>query len=138
MQATRTAVVKAPAQIVWSVVSDHEGMAAWGLGWHVTLLRRGADDRNGVGALRKVKQAVPAPAIVEEIVAFEPPHRMAYRAVSGVPLRNYRGEIRLRPVSDGTEITYTISADRRVPLLDGLAVGLICRTLLAALVRQIK
>ena len=138
MQATRTAVVDVPVGTVWKIAADHEGMTDWGPGVHATLLKRGTGDRNGVGAVRKIKTTLPAPAIVEEITAFEPEQRLAYRAVSGVPLKNYSGEIALRTVPAGTEITYTIRADQRVPLVDGAMVGLICRALLSLLTRQAK
>ncbi|MGN6609737.1 MAG: SRPBCC family protein [Jatrophihabitans sp.] len=137
MQSTRTAVVPAPVDQVWSVVADHEGMSKWGPGLSATLLQRGTTERNGVGAVRKIAPPKPAPAIVEEIIGFEPSSRLRYKALSGVPLKNYQGEIALRPVGNGTEITYTISADQRLPLVDRVAVGAIARTLLAALVRQV-
>jgi uncharacterized protein YndB with AHSA1/START domain len=137
MQSTRTAVVPASVQAVWAVVADHEGMSQWGPGLHATLVKRGSDERNGLGAVRKIAPPRPARPIVEEIIGFEQPSRLRYKALSGVPLRNYGGEITLRPVGAGTEITYTISADQRLPVLDKLAVGAVCRTLLAALVRQV-
>jgi uncharacterized protein YndB with AHSA1/START domain len=137
MHSTRTTIVPASATQVWEVLSDHEGMASWGPGITVSLRKMGGDDRNGVGAVRVIDSRGPAPAIVEEVTAFEPDRRLAYRALSGVPLRNYRGEVVLREVPGGTEIAYTVSADQRVPVLEQLVVSAIARTLLAALVRQV-
>ena len=138
MQATFRTVVDAPIDTVWQVVADHEGMGEWGPGLHATLLKRGADHRNGVGAVRKLTSTLPAPAIVEEITAFDPPHRLDYRATSGVPLRNYGGSVELRSAAGGTEIAYTISADRRLPGLDAALVQVLARALSALLVRQVK
>lgn len=138
MRATSTAVVNAPIERVWSLVSDHEGMAGWGPGLKVDLVRTGEGDRNGAGAVRKIRTPLPALAIVEEVVDFDPPYRMAYRAVSGVPLKNYLGEIELTTVATGTRIDYSISADSRIPLVDDVAVKAISRALLLALTRQAR
>jgi len=137
MDATCTATVPAAATRVWEVLSDHEGMAHWGPGLSVSLRTEGADDRNGVGAVRVIDARGPAPSIVEEVTAFEPGHRLGYKALSGVPLRNYRGEVVLREVGAGTEIAYTVSADQRVPFVEKLVVKAIARALLAALVRRV-
>src|SRR4051794_19826053 len=118
MRATSIATVPASADQVWEVLSDHEGMTHWGPGLSVTLRAEGATDRNGVGAVRVISAPGPAPAIVEEVTAFEPRRRLGYKALSGVPLRNYHGDVVLREVGSGTEISYTISADRRVPLVE--------------------
>jgi len=138
MHSTSTATVPASPSQVWDVLSDHEGMAHWGPGLSVSLRTPGTDERNGVGAVRVIDARGPAPAIVEEVTAFEPGRRLAYRALSGVPLRNYRGEVVLRAVAGGTEIAYTVSADQRVPIVEQLVVRGIARALLSALVRQVR
>ena len=138
MRATSTAVVNAPMDQVWALVSDHEGMTGWGPGLKVDLVRNGDGDRNGVGAVRKIRTPLSVLAIVEEVVDFDPPYRMAYRAVSGVPLKNYLGEIELTTVATGTRIDYSISADSRVPLVDDVSVKAISRGLLMALTRQAR
>jgi uncharacterized protein YndB with AHSA1/START domain len=138
MHATSTATVPASPDQVWEVLSDHEGMTHWGPGLSVTLRAEGAADRNGVGAVRVIAARGPAPSIVEEVTAFEPGRRLGYRALSGVPLRNYRGDVVLREVPGGTEISYTVSADQRVPLVEQAAVKAISFALLRALVRRVR
>lgn len=133
MRATATATVAAPVARVWAVLSDHEGMANWGPGMKVTLVRPGTPERNGVGAQRRLQMG-PAPAFVEEITAFEPEQRLTYRAVSGIPLRNYVGDVQLRAVGAGTEIRYTVSADNRIPG----AAAVLANGLLFALKRAAK
>jgi hypothetical protein len=88
--------------------------------------------------VRRIRTPLPRYAIVEEIVDFAPQRRLAYRALKGVPLRNYLGEVELTSVAGGTRIDYSISADSRLPLVDTAAVRAMSRTLLAALVRQVK
>jgi uncharacterized protein YndB with AHSA1/START domain len=138
MRATSTATVTAPASHVWDVLSDHEGMSNWGPGISVTLRSEGAPDRNGIGAVRVIDAPGPMPAIVEEVVAFDPGRLLSYKALSGVPLRNYQGEVVLRAVAGGTQITYTVTADQRVPLVEQAVVKAISLALLRALVRRVK
>ncbi|MEB3049444.1 SRPBCC family protein [Mycolicibacter sp. MYC123] len=134
MHATATATVAAPASRVWAVLSDHEGMSSWAPGLKITLIRPGAPEPNGVGAQRRIKAIPGVPPIVEEVIAFEPDQRMSYRGVSGMPFRNYVGDVVLRPSGSGTAITYTVSADNPVP---GVA-AVLANGLLFALKRAVK
>ena len=138
VKATSTATVSAAPEAVWAVLADHEGMSAWAPGLKVALRKEGVGDRNGVGAVRAIDAPGPAPAIVEEVTAFEPNLRLGYRALSGVPLRNYRGEVVLTATSGGTSIAYTVTADQRVPLVERGLVAVIAKVLLTALVRRVR
>lgn len=134
MHATATTTVAAPADRVWAVLTDYEGMSSWAPGLQVTVVRPGAPEPNGVGAQRRIK-AVPGMApLVEEVVAFEPNQRMSYRGVSGIPFRNYVGDVVLRPTGSGTEINYTVSADNPLP---GVA-AVLANVLLFSLKRAVK
>jgi uncharacterized protein YndB with AHSA1/START domain len=134
MRASSSSTVAAPISHVWTVLADHEGMTGWVPGMKTNLIRLGNDDRNGVGAVRSIRVPLPLPAIVEEIVAFEPRRRLTYRALSGVPLRNYVGDVELRRVGGGTEITYSISADNPLPAV----AKVLASTLLTLLRRQVN
>lgn len=123
---------------VWSVLADHEGMAHWAPGLKVSLEKPGAPERNGVGAVRRIVAPGPAPAIVEEIIGFEPNRKLVYRALSGVPLKEYVGTVELAAKGSGTEIRYAVSAAQRVPLVEKAVAAAIARTLLTALVRRAK
>lgn len=138
MKATATATVDAPIDKVWGLLSDHEGMTGWVPGLKASLTTPGSTERNGIGAVRRIAMPGPAPAIVEEIVAYEPSRRLSYKALAGVPLKNYGGDVELSEVAGGTRIDYTISADSRVPGFDTVAVKVIARTLLSLLVRQTR
>ncbi len=135
---TATATVERPVDHVWSVLADHEGMSTWGPGLTVTLDNPGTTDRNGLGAVRRINAPGPMPAIVEEVVAFEPGSRLGYRATAGVPFKNYGGEVVLTPSGTGTRIEYSITLDERVPLVEKGAAALVARVLLSALVRASK
>lgn len=134
MHATATATVAAPPARVWAILADHEGMSKWAPGLKATLVRPGPAERNGVGAQRRIQPAPLLPAFVEEVTAFEPEQRLSYRAVSGIPLRNYTGDVTLRPAGSGTEISYTVRADNRIPG----AAAILANGLLFALKRQVK
>lgn len=137
MRATSVRTVDAPIDRVWQVLADHEGMSSWVPGLKVEVTRPGTTEPNGVGAVRKVGIGSPGP-IVEEVVAFEPGQRLGYKALAGVPLKNYRGEVTLRPAGSGTEITYTLDADQRLPFGESLAVKGLAAALISGLARGVK
>lgn len=135
--ATAVRTVSAPPERVWAVLTDHEGMPRWAPGLKVALTRRGTDDPNGVGAVRRLGIGFAGP-IVEEIVTFEPTHRFGYRALAGIPLKNYRGEVVLRPDGPGTEIRYTVSVDELLPFGEPQLVKGIAHGLLSGLLRGVR
>jgi len=136
MDRTATTEVAASTDRVWQTLADHEGMSTWGPGVKVTLERPGAEERNGLGAVRRVSLPGPMPAVVEEVTGFEPGRRLAYKALSGLPLRGYHAEVTLDPVAGGrTRVTYRVYADRRLPLADGLMLTAMAHALLRLLTR---
>lgn len=137
MRAVATAVVPTPPDQVWAALADHEAMSSWGPGVKVTLTKEGVEERNGVGAVRQIAAPGPLPPIVEEITRFEPGAVLGYQAVSGIPLKNYSGEVRLTPDGAGTRIEWAISADQRVPLAEKAAIKSVATVLLRLLVRTL-
>lgn len=81
------------------------------------LLREGAPDPDGVGALRRF--AVGPFGSCEEVVEFDPPGHLAYEGRKGIPARRYRGDIFLRSDGAGTAITWTGSLE---PIVRGSGV----------------
>jgi hypothetical protein len=94
----------------------------------------GTTDPNGVGAIRRIASAGPAPDIVEEIVTSEPPHVLGYKALSGVPFPGYSGEVRLSEAGAGTRITYTLASSASFPLVKAPLLA-ICQVLMRMLAR---
>ncbi len=138
MESTVRKTVSAPIDTVWEVLADHEGLSNWAPGISATLTSSGATDRNGVGAVRRIKGPLPMPAIVEEVTAFEPGRRLTYKALAGVPLRNYHGDVVLEAADGGTAISYSVRADQRVPMVDKALTKVIAAGLLNGLVRAVK
>ena len=48
-------------------------------------------------------------------MAWDPPHHLAYRILSGFPVRNYRADVTLTPNGTGTRIEWTGSYDAKWP-----------------------
>lgn len=138
MESTVRTTVSAPIDVVWKVLADHEGLGNWGPGISAALTTPGEGDPNGVGAVRRISTPLPAPAIVEEVTTFEPGRRLTYKALAGVPLRNYRGDVVLEEAGGGTAISYTVLADQRVPLVEKALTKVIAAALLNGLVRAVK
>lgn len=100
-----------PPEILWQVVTDHEGMSRWA-GVPVSIIAAPPD--RGVGTVRRVK--VGPLRLDEEVVALDPPRRMIYRMTRGLPLRYHRGEVRVAPFGeDGSELTWEITLVSDVP-----------------------
>jgi uncharacterized protein YndB with AHSA1/START domain len=110
----------APLERVWARYTDHRGWSRWaGIG-RVTLAREGRPEPDGVGCVRVIG---PGPfAVHEEVLEFEPPHRMVYALTEGlVPIRNHRGEVTFAPLpAGGTRVVWRCRFDSAVPLLGGL------------------
>jgi uncharacterized protein YndB with AHSA1/START domain len=98
--------VAAPAEVLFEVLSDHRGMAAITSFRKVALEREGEPAPNGAGAIRVLHLI--GPPVREEITAFEPPRLLSYRLLSGLPVRDHAGTIRLEPVPGGTRMSYVV------------------------------
>ena len=127
--------IPASADVVWRVLTHHEGMSSWAPGVMVTIERRGTTDSDGVGAVRVVRMA--GISIRELITQFEPDTRLGYRCVSGIPLRDYSGDVRLSPDGQFTDVTWELSAAVRSSALGGL-LALYSRVFISALDRAVQ
>lgn len=134
MQVTSQITVAAPIDTVWDKLSNHVGMSQWGPGITVTMDRPGSPDPNGVGAIRRIASPGPVPDIVEEVVAFQAPNLLGYKALSGTPFPGYAGEVRLTPAGSGTHIDYTVSSTANSPLIKA-PLAVVCQVLLRLLAR---
>jgi len=78
------------------------------------LEQPGPDDPHGLGAIRCFRTGRSVSR--ERVVAFAPPHHFAYELLSGLPLRNYRADVELRPRDGGTEIHWHSTFHAKVPM----------------------
>lgn len=106
--------VAAPPETVWEVVADLRGMVDFTRFRKIELEREGDPPPNGVGAIRKLYLV--GPPVREEIITFDPPHRFAYRMLSGAPTKDHVGTIELTPAGEGqTRMSYVLETAGAIP-----------------------
>lgn len=118
----------APAA-VFAAISDHAAFLG-GAGLACRLLRAGAPERDGVGAVREVRTG--GLVFVEDIVAFEPPRHLAYvirtLATPGgraLPIRHERGWMDVVREGGGTRVDWRSRFEVTLPLLGPLLAPLV-------------
>jgi Polyketide cyclase / dehydrase and lipid transport len=104
---------------VWRLVADAPAWSRWGAWQKAEIEREGDPPPGGVGA---VKALTRRPIVSrEEVTVFEPPSRLGYRLLSGLPLRDYEATILLTEATDGgTDIVWRSQFEPKVPLTGGL------------------
>lgn len=111
---------QAPVDKVWERYTDHRAWARYMGAVQVTLQPEGVPAPNGVGCVRVISRGG-RELVAEEVTAFEPPVRMAYRiARGGWPIRNHEGEVYFSAAGDGTRVTWRCRFDSAVPGLGPL------------------
>jgi uncharacterized protein YndB with AHSA1/START domain len=90
--------VKAPAGVIWAALADSRGWPTWSRNDSAELVREGDPAPDGVGAIRVFRTG--RITVREEIVAFDPERRVAYRLLAGLPVEDYEGEVTLTPSTD--------------------------------------
>jgi uncharacterized protein YndB with AHSA1/START domain len=104
----------APVERVWALLADTRGWPEWTPFAAATLEREGTPPPDGVGAIRRF--AYGKIVTRECVVAFEPPHWLAYQLLSGLPVRDYRADVTLRSTPDGgTAIRWQMQFEPIVP-----------------------
>jgi uncharacterized protein YndB with AHSA1/START domain len=101
-----------PPERLWKAISDHEAMSDWA--GAPTKVIAGPSD-GGVGTVRRIGMG--GLKIDEEVIYADPPRRMVYRIVRGLPLlRFHRGEILIEPWGKaGSTLRWDIILDSAVP-----------------------
>ena len=113
------ALSRADRERVWRVVADAPAWSRWGAWQKAELEREGDPPPGGVGA---VKALTRRPVVSrEEVTVFEPPTRLGYRLLSGLPLRDYEATIVLTEApGGGTDIVWRSQFEPKIPLTGGL------------------
>jgi carbon monoxide dehydrogenase subunit G len=104
---------------VWPFLTEPEKLARWSRA-DVHAIEPGDGGGPGdVGALRRITiRAAGMRASFEEVIEHaEPPKRLVYRVVSGLPLRAHRGEITLAKDGCGAWLRWDVDAAFLVPAL---------------------
>src|SRR4051794_17107953 len=108
-------VSSAAPDTVFAVLADGAGWKRWAgpVVRHSSWDRTGEPAPGGVGAVRKLG-AWPVFSR-EEIVEYDPPGHLAYRILSGQPVRYYRADVHLTPQGTGTRIRWEGTFEPKVP-----------------------
>jgi uncharacterized protein YndB with AHSA1/START domain len=104
-----------PPEQVFAVLADGAGWARWAGPLVPTSRweREGDPPPGGIGAVRRLGAAVFSAR--EEIVAYDPPRRLAYSVRSGQPVRTHRADVLLEPDAGGTRIVWRQTFEPQVP-----------------------
>jgi hypothetical protein len=101
-----------PAE-AFAVLADSVAWPEWSPIDSATVDRPGVPIPDGVGQIRTLRTG--RITSVEEIVAFEPDEHYAYVLHSGLPIRNYRADVRLSAGAGGTDISWRSTFEAKVP-----------------------
>lgn len=91
-------IIEAPIEVVWDMIADARGFSSWGFMSHSSLEREGTPTPDGVGAIRNLGTG--SFISREEVVVFEPPTHLGYVLLAGLPISNYRADVRLEPLGE--------------------------------------
>jgi uncharacterized protein YndB with AHSA1/START domain len=104
----------APAETVFDVLTDYEAYPDFTSLRRAELEREGTPEPNGVGAIRKLFAV--GPPLREEIIGYDRPRELRYRLLSGAPVRDHVGTVRLLPYGDGTQVSYSLETYPSLPI----------------------
>lgn len=121
--------IPAPRQAVWNLYTDHCSWTEWAGVGRVRLDAEGSPERDGVGCVRVISNG--PVSVHEEVVAFEPPKRMAYRVVRGVGMKNHLGEVEFEEDGNATLVRWRCHFDPAIPGL-----GFLLRAITTRVFRQ--
>jgi uncharacterized protein YndB with AHSA1/START domain len=93
------AVSPAPPEAVWARLADATTWPEWS-GFEAAVIEQ-PDPTGGQGVGSRRRFTFGRTRSLEEIVAFEPPRHVAYVLLSGLPVRDYRGDVELTRTADG-------------------------------------
>jgi len=109
-------IAKASPQTVWAIISDPMQYPQFGP-WSSAGYRNDDGDPppGAVGSVYWLKSSRRAylryATSVEKIVEVDEGRSLAYTVIDGIPVRNYRAEITLTPVPEGTQIRWAATWD---------------------------
>ncbi|MEN3608460.1 SRPBCC family protein [Plantactinospora sp. ZYX-F-223] len=99
--------------VVYALLIDGAGWPGWSPLGSFELERPGADEPEGVGAIRVFRTGRVTSR--ERVVERVPDRRFSYELLSGLPLRDYRADVDLTPERGGTSIRWHSTFTAKVP-----------------------
>ncbi len=105
------AMTRAEPETVWSLIANANTYPQWGP-WNDGGYRPASVGPSQEGSLQWFRYGRRTIS-VEEILEVDKPWRITYKVVDGLPVKNYRAEVTLTPISSGgTSICWAASWDR--------------------------
>lgn len=102
---------RASPQAVYALLRDGASWPAWTSIDSFQLEQAGAPD--GTGAIWNFRKGRVTGR--DQIAELVPDQRFSYRHLSGLPVRDYRGDVDLEPTGDGTRIHWRVSFTPPLP-----------------------
>jgi hypothetical protein len=94
---------------VWPLLADVQTWPRW-----APFDEAEVESGEGVGEIRRFR--VGRVTTRERVIAMEPPRGYAYEFLSGLPIRDYRAEVTLRPTNEGgTAVRWRSSFRAKLP-----------------------
>ncbi|MBT4520493.1 MAG: SRPBCC family protein [Halieaceae bacterium] len=107
-------------ETIWLAYTDHARWSEWTSIPKSSLFKEGSEDKNGVGAVRKLGPGGPFSAY-EEILAFEPQKRLEYTVYKGpLPFINHRGIVNFSEENGGTRIEWQCTYEAKLRFIGKL------------------
>jgi hypothetical protein len=107
------ATTTADPATVYALLRDGAGWPTWSPIESFELERPGAEEPEGIGAVRVFRSGRVTGR--DEIVELVPDRRFAYAHTSSLPVRDYRGQVDLEPIPEGTAIRWVSEFDPKIP-----------------------
>ena len=113
-------IINKPIGEVFEYLSDHENYSHFPVVDKSELLEQGKDDKNGLGALRRVEIGVTS--LEERITLFERPTRLYYLIEKSKPLPFIHdlGEIELFEQGSQTKVIWRSEGHINIPIIGSL------------------
>ena len=128
-------VIKAPAEVVFDVLTDHRAYPDFTPLRKVELLQTGLPAPNGVGAIRALHAV--GPPIKEQVTEYERPTRFVYKMIAGAPVRDHVGTVELSAEGSSTRMVYRIDTFPKLPGPLGAGLVAFLRVTIGQLVKGI-
>ncbi len=102
------ATSRAAPERVWALLADVRTWPEW-----ADFDDAAVESGEGAGEIRSFRRG--RTRTRERVTDFDPPRRLGYDHLSGLPIRDYHSDVTLTPQDDGTHIRWHSTFNAKVP-----------------------